>query len=329
MEAQRQADASRYVRDARMSADRRYSVQKEQRDRVAQAAKLISKDELLRASDVLNRVLEEAPGLDEARDQMGRLDRRLTARLNRRFPSAQHQAAHEGIYQYNQSQWDAAGRSLRLALDAGPLPDDLVSARLEDYAALADKKAAEDLWRRERQDLLAGAQRAEQEGDLNRARLNLEKVLARDPADPQARAALSNLGAVTTAVKKAVREEARLKEVPRLLSKATLDMVNERYTEALETLNQVLEIDPTNAGAIEQVGEVKRLMQGRKLYVPPVQIKTSAEERYREGLRLYGDEKYDDARAAFEEALRLDPKHEEARQALRRIKERENKGAAK
>jgi hypothetical protein len=115
MNAQREADASRYVRDARMSADRRYAVQKEQRDRVAQAARLISKDELLQASDVLNRVLEEAPGLDEARDQMGRLDRRLAARLNRRFPSSQHQAVYEGIHFYNRGQWDGAARSLRLA----------------------------------------------------------------------------------------------------------------------------------------------------------------------------------------------------------------------
>jgi tetratricopeptide (TPR) repeat protein len=97
--------------------------------------------------------------------------------------------------------------------------------------------------------------------------------------------------------------------------------VGERYTEALDTFGQVLEIDPSNTEATEQINEIKRILENRKLYVPPVVIKSSAEDKYREGLQLYGAEKYAAAQLAFEEALRLDPKHSEARLALRRIKE--------
>ena len=179
-----------------------------------------------------------------------------------------------------------------------------------------------DLWRRERAELLSAARLAENDGDLRAARKRLEKILARDPADAEAMGALKNLGKVTTVVEKAVREEARQKEVPKLLSRGVLLTVGERYTEALEIFGQVLEIDPANPEATEQINEIKRIMEGRKLYVPPVVVKTSAEDKYREGLQLYGAEKYAAAQAAFEEALRLDPKHTEARLALRRLKEK-------
>jgi tetratricopeptide (TPR) repeat protein len=52
-----------------------------------------------------------------------------------------------------------------------------------------------------------------------------------------------------------------------------------------------------------------------------VTVNSSAEDKYREGLQCYGAEQYDKARRAFEEALRLDPKHQEARLALQRLKE--------
>jgi len=319
----REAEASRYVRDARMNVDRRYTVQAELRARVGQAAKLISQDKLLEASDALNRVLEEAPGVDEAHAQMKRLDRRFTARAKRRFPTVQHQAVYEGLALYNRGQWADAARSLRMAKSAGPLAPELAPARVEDYLALADKKTASEAWRRERDELLAAARTAENDGDLKTARARLEKIVSKDPADKEALEALKSLGKMSTVVQRAVREEARQKEVPKLLSRGVLLTVGERYTEALDVFGQVLEIDPDNAEAAEQINEIKRIMAGRKLYVPPVAVKSSAEDKYREGLTLYGAEKYAAARAAFEEALRLDPKHNEARLALRRLKEKE------
>lgn len=319
----REIEASRYVRDAQMSVDRRYSVQSDLRARVALAAKLMAQDKLLEASDTLNRVLEEAPGLDEAQTQMKRLDRRFSARAKGRFPTVQHQAVYEGVALYNRGQWADAAKSFRLAKSAGPLAPELAPARVEDYLALADKKVAAESWRRERDALLAAARTAETDGDLKTARARLEKIISKDPADKEALEALKNLGKMSNVVQRAVREEARQKEVPKLLSRGVLLTVGERYTEALETFGQVLEIDPDNVEAAEQINEIKRIMAGRKLYVPPVAVKSSAEDKYREGLTLYGAEKYAAARAAFEEALRLDPKHNEARLALRRLKEKE------
>jgi tetratricopeptide (TPR) repeat protein len=320
-DATRAADTARVVRDARMSVDRRYSIQADMRARVDHIAKQISQDKLLEAADALNRVREEAPGLDEAEVQRDRLDRKFTARAKRRFPTVQHQAVYEGMAFYNRGQWEEAARSLRLAQSAGPWPTELAVARAEDALALADKKVAADIWRKERAELISAARQAENDGDLKAARKRLEKILARDPADPEALDALKNLGKVTVVVEKAVREEARQKEVPKLLSRGVLQTVGERYTEALDTFGQVLEIDPSNTEATEQINEIKRILENRKLYVPPVVIKSSAEDKYREGLQLYGAEKYAAAQLAFEEALRLDPKHSEARLALRRIKE--------
>lgn len=323
-DALRAADTARVVRDARMSVERRYTIQADQRARVDHVAKLISQEKLLEAADALNRILEEAPGLDEAETQRSRLDRRFAARAKRRYPTIQHQAVYEGLAFYNRGQWSESARSLRLAQSAGPWPSELAVARLEDTLALAEKKEAAEAWRRERAELLSAARLAENDGDLRAARKRFEKILARDPADAEAMDALKNLGKVTTVVEKAVREEARQKEVPKLLSRGVLLTVGERYTEALEIFGQVLEIDPVNPEATEQINEIKRIMEGRKLYVPPVVVKTSAEDKYREGLQLYGAEKYAAAQSAFEEALRLDPKHSEARLALRRLKEKKD-----
>lgn len=322
MDAQRQKATDRYVRDAQMSADRSYAYQKSQRDRVVKAKRLISKGQYLAASDALNTILEESPGMDEARDQLDRATRLMAGRLKRgKFPTVQHQAVWEGLVFYNRADFESAARSLRLALSAGSIPTDLADARVENYAVLAEKKQALALWRQERQILLLKAENAKKDGDLAAAKASYERILNKDPGDADARAGLENLGSVVKAVEKAVVKEVRRKEVPDLLAKGTIDMVHERYTDALESFHAVLQLEPDNAEAKEQINEVQRLMKGRKLYVPPVNVKSAADDKYREGLKLYGNEQYSEAQAAFEEALQIDPKHDDARQALKRLKD--------
>ena len=326
MDAQRQKATARYVRDAQMSADRSYAHQKNQRDRVVKAKGMISKGQYLAASDALNTILEESPGMDEARDQLDRATRLMAGRLKRgKFPTVQHQAAWEGLVFYNRADFEPAARSLRLALSAGSIPPDLTDARVENYALLAEKKLALTLWRQERQILLLKAENARKDGDLATAKATYEQILNKDPGDADARAGLENLGSVVKAVEKAVVKEVRRKEVPDLLAKGTIDMVHERYTDALESFHAVLQLEPGNAEAKEQINEVQRLMKGRKLYVPPVNVQSAADDKYREGLKLYGNEQYSEAEAAFEEALKIDPHHDDARQALKRLKERETK----
>jgi tetratricopeptide (TPR) repeat protein len=237
----------------------------------------------------------------------------------------QHQAAWEGLVFYNRADFEPAARSLRLALSAGSIPPDLTDARVENYALLAEKKLALTLWRQERQILLLKAENARKDGDLATAKASYEQILNKDPGDADARAGLENLGSVVKAVEKAVVKEVRRKEVPDLLAKGTIDMVHERYTDALESFHAVLQLEPGNAEAKEQINEVQRLMKGRKLYVPPVNVQSAADDKYREGLKLYGNEQYSEAEAAFEEALKIDPHHDDARQALKRLKERETK----
>jgi tetratricopeptide (TPR) repeat protein len=304
-----------------MASDRNHAREESLRDRVRKAKKLGRDKKYLQASDELNRVLEESPALDEALSALAWLDRKMDQRLKRgRFPSVQHQAALEGILFYNRADYEPAIRSLRLALSAGDLPPDLAEGRLVDYAALAERKRAEQLWRDERASLLARAAAAERDGNLKGARELLDKILQRDPADAEALRAKATLGLMATAVERAVRSEELQKEVPRLLSQGTLSLARGEYQRALESFHRILEIDPKNAEAQEQLNEVKRLMAGQKLSVPPVGAKSTADDRYNEGLRLYGEEKYAAAQAEFEAALRLDPKHQEAHQALKRLK---------
>jgi tetratricopeptide (TPR) repeat protein len=50
-----------------------------------------------------------------------------------------------------------------------------------------------------------------------------------------------------------------------------------------------------------------------------VTVMDAAEKKYREGLRLYGNEKYSEATDCFRHALALNPKHDESRRALELI----------
>jgi tetratricopeptide (TPR) repeat protein len=81
----------------------------------------------------------------------------------------------------------------------------------------------------------------------------------------------------------------------------------------LEEMTRVLELDPGNRDALARLREIKQDMKGSHGFVPAV---GEAQQKYREGLKLYGDERYAEAKTAFEEALRLNPKDTDARQAL-------------
>ncbi len=320
-EIEQSREVERLVRDARFRSDQRHVHQKELRDEVLRAQSLIGQDQLLEASVVLNDVLVQAPGLDEARPVVSRLIKRLSQRLKKPFDTLQHHGTYQGHYFYLKEQWGQAAGAFRAVVNAGPVPKELVVARVQDYLVMAEKKWTDEQWVKEREGLLAEAQRAMKDGRLKEAKSSLQKVLAREPANLEAVTAMANLGAINTVVQKAVKEEEKQREVPILLARGSRLMMDDRYAEAIEIFHQVLELDPANVQAREQMSEAKRLLEGRGLYVPPVSVASSAEDKYREGLQCYGAEHYDKARRAFEEALRLDPKHQEARLALQRLKE--------
>lgn len=320
-EIEQSREVERLVRDARFRSDQRHVHQKELRDEVLRAQSLIGQDQLLEASVVLNDVLVQAPGLDEARPVVSRLIKRLSQRLKKPFDTLQHHGTYQGHYFYLKEQWGQAAGAFRAVVNAGPVPKELVVARVQDYLVMAEKKWTDEQWVKEREGLLAEAKRATKDGRLKDAKSNLQQILAREPANPEAVTAMANLGAINTVVQKAVKEEEKQREVPGLLARGSRLMMDDRYADAIEVFHQVLELDPTNVQAREQMSEAKRLLEGRGLYVPPVTVNSSAEDKYREGLQCYGAEQYDKARRAFEEALRLDPKHQEARLALQRLKE--------
>jgi tetratricopeptide (TPR) repeat protein len=320
-ETEQSREVDRLVRDARFRSDQRHVHQKELRDEVVRAQSLMDQGQLLEASIVLNDVLAQAPGLDEAQPVASRLIKRFSQRLKKPFDTLQHHGTYQGHYYYLKEQWGLAAGAFRAVVNAGPIPKELSVGRVQDYLVLAEKKWADEQWVKEREGLLAEAQRATKEGRLKDAKSNLQQVLAREPANPEAVTAMANLGAINTVVQKAVKEEEKQREVPGLLARGSRLMMDDRYADAIEVFHQVLELDPANVQAREQMSEAKRLLEGRGLYVPPVTVNSSAEDKYREGLQCYGAEQYDKARRAFEEALRLDPKHQEARLALQRLKE--------
>jgi tetratricopeptide (TPR) repeat protein len=193
------------------------------------------------------------------------------------------------------------------------------NGHVADFAALARGHAEKRAWNIQRAKVLEQARAAQQAGRPAEARRLLQSILDQDPSDQDARAALAGLTDILVAVKNTFQEESRRKEIGERMSRGTTLLIQERYTDALEQFSRVLELDPEHRDAREQSQEVRRIMRGQGLYIPPVLEGTPAEAAYREGLRLYGNEDLPGARAAFEKALTLDPKHGAARQALQRI----------
>lgn len=315
-----------YVREARRNLELAASRQTRLSVRYDQGRRFLAAGDLLKASDVLNGILEEEPGHQPARKRMARLQRAIEKRINGgRFPSPRHQAAAKGVYLYNAGQWEKACQALDEALAGGDLPQDLADARVADYAALARKRCDQDKWDAERTALLAGAKSAYESGRIKDSRAALKTVLSRAPADAQALELLAAVDKMAEGLETSVRKEARLEEIPERLSNGTLLYIQRRYADALEEFTRVLELDPDNAEAREQIREVRKALKQEGISLPDLSGAGTAEKRYKEGLRLYGDERYQEAETAFKEALRLDPDHQDARQTLERLQEQSGK----
>jgi tetratricopeptide (TPR) repeat protein len=304
----------KFVLDAERQIERTLQTTDDLQARIATAQKLMAQGKLLQAADLFDQVVETAPHMEDAWKGLKDLGRIAGARLRKgRFPSPAHQSAAEGLVSYVHQNWDKAAEALGAVLTSTPLAPEHADGHLARLEAIARKRADAARAQKDRDTFLALAALHQKEGRLKEARELLQQVLNRNPGDKEARERMETLGSLFSAVQENAREETRQKTIEDHLRKGTALMIQDRHKEALEEMTRVLELDPGNRDALARLREIKQDMKGSHGFVPAV---GEAQQKYREGLKLYGDERYAEAKTAFEEALRLNPKDTDARQAL-------------
>jgi tetratricopeptide (TPR) repeat protein len=291
---------------------------------------LLRQKKFLDAAAVFDAVDRAAPHLELVHGELIQTRKNLEKLLLKgTFPSPRHAAAVEGVTRYLQGNWPSAAESLDRALKDGELPPDLAPARIADLAAFARDRRDDETRRARRKDLLARAQDAQTGGRLLEAQKSYQELLYLFPGDGAARDQLAVVRRMLPGVQETAREEIRRQEVPQMMAQGTRLYMDGAYADALAQFNQILTIDPDNADAQSRLEAVRGVLLARPEPSAPASRTdaAAAETAYRKGLLLYGNEDMDGAAQAFDDALRSNPTHTEARLALERLGRNSAKGA--
>lgn len=318
----RERQMKAYVRDAEKRLALTAAQEAELQRRLAEGRKLLDAGNYFQASVIFRQIQVDAPGFRKTQEEVNRLDRQLTRLIRKdRFPTTLHRQATQGIRSYFRGDWQDAVATLGQAMDAESLPSDLVLARLGDFRTTAQSHLDRIAREKKRADLWAKAQKAQESGRFKEAQTTLTLLLQESPGDTEARARLAAVDKMLAGVKRTEIENKKLDQIPDLLTKGSLLSVQGHPTEALMVFQQVLDLDPKNIEARDQILEVQQAMKHDGPIIDAPVVYDDAEIAYREGLRYYGNEEYDKAKQAFQQALKIKPTHRDAKEALTRLTE--------
>jgi len=160
---------------------------------------------------------------------------------------------------------------------------------------------------------------AQDAGRLEEAKISLQILLDNNPGDTEARGRLIAVEKMLAGVQQTEQEKKKQDQIPDLLTQGSLLSVQGRHADALVVFQKVLDLDPANAEARDQIADVQQAMKHEGHIIDAPVVYDNAEKAYREGLRFYGNEEYEKAKQAFQQALKLKPSHREAKEALTRL----------
>ncbi|HOW26878.1 MAG TPA: hypothetical protein PK876_00035 [Elusimicrobiota bacterium] len=321
-EADRRRRRGDILRSARQSIERRQVRRQGLFHRLRHGREVLRQGWIFEAHDIFRRVWEEDPDFEPARKETFRVVRMLQRRLKRhRFPSAMHVSAAEGLCAYHREDWSAAAVSLEDFSRSEVVPEDLQAGRLGEYAVSAQQRRDRTRRQKEREQIFRQAVMDYEKGRAREAEQGFRALLARDPADTEARRYLELMARLSDELREEFRRTENDREIGERMTRGTLFYIQEKYPEALEEFFRVLEMDPKNEEAREQLREVERSLKSTGVRLPDTLVVDDTETKFREGLRLYGNGRLQEAQSVFQEVLRLDPSNQEALTALERVKD--------
>lgn len=322
LEKSRERQIALYVQDAERRLALTAAQTADLRRRLAESRKLLDAGKIFPGAVLLRQISDDAPGFSETQTTVNFLNRRLSRQLKRdKFQSPSHRQAVLGLHAYFTGDWQTTVDTLGHVLNGSELPDEIAQARLADFRASAQSRLDRIERDRRRRELWAQALAAQDSGRLEEAKISLQLLLENNPGDTEARTQLAAVDKMLTGVQQTEQEKKKQDQIPDLLTQGSLLSVQGRHTDALAIFQKVLDLDPANAEARDQIADVQYAMKHEGVVIDAPVVYDNAEKAYREGLRLYGNEEYDQAKQAFQQALKLKPSHREAKEALARINE--------
>lgn len=296
--------------------------QSDLRRRLEEGRKMVGAGHPWGASVIFRQVQEENPGFPGTQREINRILRYFSRQLKKdRFPSRQHKEATQALYSYFSRDW-------RATLDTLPHFDlndsrfaDLLPARLEEFRVAAQKQVDRLNREQKKETLWAQVEKAQKSGRFEEAQNALKILLQDNPGDGEARSRLSLISNMLTGVYQTEEDRKKLERIPEWLTQGSLLSVKGQHTDALMMFQKVLDLDPNNTEARDQIIEVQQMLKNDGYTIDAPVIYDNAEKAYRDGLRFYGFEEYQKAQDAFEQALKIKPKHREAKEALTRLNE--------
>jgi tetratricopeptide (TPR) repeat protein len=320
LEKSRERQIKLYTQDAERRLALTAAQTADLRRRLAESRKLLDAGKLFEAAVLLRQISDDAPGFTETQNTVDHLNRRLSRQLKHdKFSTPAHRQAVLGLHAYFTGDWPTTVDTLGHALNNTNLPKDLAQARLADFRASAQSRLDRIERDRRRRELWDHALAAQDAGRLEEAKISLQILLDNNPGDTEARGRLIAVEKMLAGVQQTEQEKKKQDQIPDLLTQGSLLSVQGRHADALVVFQKVLDLDPANAEARDQIADVQQAMKHEGHIIDAPVVYDNAEKAYREGLRFYGNEEYEKAKQAFQQALKLKPSHREAKEALIRL----------
>jgi len=296
--------------------------------KIKEGERLAGAGRILEACDWYYRILEEDANYGPAVKNLEALQAKLTKDLQQggHFPTDESRQAAEGFWYFNQKKWAEAAEAWKGLLTDPATAKKWGSLRLGVYASRAAKNH-ELAARNEKiiQEVQVGLKQF-RDGNLAEAETAFKAVLALDPSHPQAREYVRLIPGLKERVRADVLTEMNERQMANTLSDALEFYLKGFYDEAESKVDLVLKESPSHPQALQIADDIRKA-RGIPA-IPALDEQTSAEKLkietlYSEGIIHFAEGRLDQARASWEDVLKLDPANARASQALRKVSEDE------
>jgi tetratricopeptide (TPR) repeat protein len=275
---------------------------------------------LLAANDLILQVLAENGSFEDAQRELSELQSRIRRTLDSgESATVMERFALEGFYAYGQADFAAAANAwtkLRTLLDQS-YPGAESARRAKDLHFNAYEKIALDHVNEEKRlaelkALFDAGTSLFQEKHFTRALEEFRKLAIRDPEYPQLGYYLVQAESAAEQERAQRLGEEKRQDIDRALQAGVAAMENEQLQDAEKNFEKVLKLDPSHPQARSYLAMVRAETQKR--HDPK-----AAQMHYEAGLIAYASGKLDEAMREWHMAVRMNPGHEKALNALAKV----------
>jgi tetratricopeptide (TPR) repeat protein len=321
VETARESERREILRKAQTMLVEQKKKVKENYDR---GLKHFKQNELLRASEEFNAVLEIKPEHKEAKKHLELIGKRLEDIVNKgEFKGVNELYYAQGVVFYINGEWLKA-----IAEWANALRLDPSNEELSEFIKIAEKKKGEEEVFEKAEVLYRDGLAHYNEGKIDEAIEDLEEATKINPEHTKAQDYLAKAREKVTTKKEEKEQRTRREIVDRHYFQGIDYYAEGKFEKAVKEWDEVLSIDPEHKGAKEYIKKARDKIasaNSRSKEREPT-VRRPEEEKieayYKQGINYYLAGEFREAIRQWEEVLRMEPSHKGAREYMAKAKER-------